>query len=39
LNLHWQMRTENKTPIGGAVIAPGDRSAGRWSRNGCGTCG
>ncbi len=38
LNLLWQMRIGNKTPIAGAVSPPAGRSAGSWSRNGCGTC-
>ncbi len=32
------MRIRRTTPIAGAVIRPGGRSAGRWSHNGCGTC-
>ena len=32
------MRIRKSTPIVGALIRPGGRSAGNWSRNGCGTC-
>jgi hypothetical protein len=31
------MRIRNSTPIAGAATPPGGGSAGRWSRNGCGT--
>jgi hypothetical protein len=31
------MKTKSRTRTAGAVIRPGDRSAGNWSRNGCGT--
>ena len=38
LSLLWLMRMPSRTPIGGAATQPGGRNAGRWCRNGCGTC-
>jgi hypothetical protein len=38
LNLRWRTRMSSKTRIAGALTQPGGRSAGRWSRNGSGTC-
>jgi len=32
-----QTKTESRTRTGGAAIRPGDRNAGNWSPNGCGT--
>jgi hypothetical protein len=35
--LLWLMKTRKSTRIVGAVTRPGDRSAGNWFPNGCGT--
>ena len=36
-SLHFQTRIKRSIPTDGALIQPGDRNAGRWSRNGYGT--
>ncbi len=38
LNRRFPMRIRKSTPIAGAATPLGGRSAGRWCRNGCGTC-